>query len=65
MDGASGAPWPSEKRIGEAVQAYDSGAIKPIINFKENAIIVKIGETELTTLIIEVLEEKGVSFNNG
>ena len=65
MDGAAGFPFASEKRIGEAVQAYDSGAIKPIINFKENAIIVKIGETELTTLIIEVLEEKGVSFNNG
>jgi hypothetical protein len=56
-------PWPSDERLSTAAQAKDSPVSKPVINFSPKSIIVKIGDTELKDIVLQVLNEQ-VSFNS-
>ena len=56
-------PWPSDERLSRAAQAKDSAVSKPVVNFSPKSIIVKIGDTELKDIVLQVLNEQ-VSFNS-
>ena len=56
-------PWPSDERLSRAAQAKDSAVSKPVINFSPKSIVVKIGDTELKDIVLQVLNEQ-VSFNS-
>ena len=56
-------PWPSDERLSAAAQAKDSPVSKPVINFSPKSIIVKIGDTELKDIVLQVLNEQ-VSFSS-
>jgi hypothetical protein len=56
-------PWPSDERLSRAAQTKDSAVSKPVVNFSPKSIIVKIGDTELKDIVLQVLNEQ-VSFNS-